>query len=72
MISKFSLFECITRSSSLSSLEETKIIAIVNWIFHVSDCLRSFTMPLKYGVILLRYASTDSMLFLSLLLFYSV
>ena len=32
MISTLSLFECITHSSSLS-LEEIKLIAIVNWFF---------------------------------------
>ena len=36
MISMLSLFECITRSSSWS-LEEIKLFAIANWIFHVSD-----------------------------------
>ena len=40
MISMSSLFECITHSSSLSSLEEIKSIAIVNWIFNVRDFLR--------------------------------
>ena len=39
MISMLSLFECILRSSSLS-LEEIKLIAIVNWIFHMPDFLR--------------------------------
>ena len=37
MISMLSLFECITCSLSLSSLEEIKLIFIVDWIFHVSD-----------------------------------
>ena len=36
MISMSSLSECITCSSSLS-LEEMKLFAIVNWIFHVSN-----------------------------------
>ena len=36
MISVLSLFECIMHSSSLS-LEEIKLIAIVNWIFHGSN-----------------------------------
>ena len=67
-----SLFECIIRSSPLSSLEEIKLIVIVNSIFHVSDYLRSFMMFLKHGLILSRYFSIDSILFLSLLLFYSV
>ena len=50
-----SLFECITCSSSFS--EEKKIIVIVNWIFHVSDFLRSFMTSFKYGLILSRYYS---------------
>ena len=58
MISMLSLFECITCSSSLS-LEEIKLIAIVNCISNVSDFLRLFMMSFKYGVILLRYSSTD-------------
>ena len=32
MISLLSLFECITRSSSLSSLEEIKLIITINFI----------------------------------------
>ena len=51
-------------SLSLSSLVEyIKLIVTNNWIFHVSDCLRSFTMSLKYGLILSRYSSTDSVLY---------
>ena len=50
MISILSLFEWITRFSS-RSLEEIKLIAIVNWIFHVSDFLRSFMISFKYGLI---------------------
>ena len=57
MIFMLSLFEFITRSSSLSSSEERKSFVIVNWIFHVLDCLRSFIMSLKYGLILSRYSS---------------
>ena len=68
MISMLSLFECITCSSSLS-LEEIKLIAIVNWIFHVSHFLRLFDV-FKHGLILLRYFLTDSVLFLSSLLSY--
>ena len=45
---------------------------IVNWIFHVSDFLRLFMMSFKLGLILLRYSSTDNVLFLSLLLSYSL
>ena len=66
-----SLFECITHSSSLS-LEEIKLIAIFNWIFHVSDFLRLFMMSFKYGLILLRYSLTDRVLFLSTLLSNSI
>ena len=65
-----SLFEFITCSSSLST-QETKLIAIVGWIFHVSDFSRLF-MSFKYGPILLRYYSTDSVLFLLLLLSYLI
>ena len=36
MISTLALFECITRSS-IVSLEEIKLIDIVNWTFHLSD-----------------------------------
>ena len=50
MISTFSFFECITPSASLS-IKEIKITAIVSWIFHVSDFLRLFVMPFKYGII---------------------
>ena len=59
MISILSLFDCITWSSSLPS-EEIKLVAIVNWIFHVSGILRSFMISFKYRLILLRYSSTDS------------
>ena len=50
------------------SFEETKLIAIVIGIFHVSHFSRSF----RYGQVLLRYYLTDSVLFLSPLLSYSV
>ena len=54
-------------------LYNAKLIAIFNWIFHVSDLLRSFmTSFFKYGLVLLRYSSTDSVLFLSPLLLYSI
>ena len=62
-----SLFQCITHSSSLSMKE------IVNRIFHVTEFLRLFMINFKYGLILLsRYSPTDSVLFLSLLLLYSI
>ena len=66
-----SLFECITRFSLLT-LEGIKLIAIVNSIFHVSDFLRLFMMSFKCGLILLRYSSIDSVLFLSPLPSYSI
>ena len=58
MISMLSLFECTTCYSS-SSMEEIKLIVII-WIFHASDFLKLFLMFLKYGLIFLRYSSTDS------------
>ena len=70
MTSLLYFFECITHSPSLS-LEEIKLIAIVNWIFRVPDFVRLLMMSFKYGLILLRYSSTDSHLFLSPLLSYS-
>ena len=71
MISMLSLYGCITCSSSLS-IEKLKLIAIVYWIFHVLDFLRLFIMSFKYGLILLRYSSANSVLFLSLLLSNSI
>ena len=65
------IFERITRFSLLP-LEEIKFIAIVNSIFHVSDFLRLFMMSFKRGLILLRYSSIDSVLFLSPLPSYSI
>ena len=59
MISMLSLFEYITHSSSLA-MKEIKLFAIVNWLFNVSDFLRLFMMPFKYGIILLKNSSTDS------------
>ena len=50
MIFILSLYECIT-CSSLVSLEETRLIAAVNWIFHVLYFLRLFMISLKYGLI---------------------
>ena len=67
MISMLSFFESITHSSSLS-LPELKLMAIANWVFHVLDFLRLFMMCFKNGLYLLRYSSTDSVLFLSSLL----
>ena len=67
MISMLSLFEGIIRSSSLS-MEEIKLFAIDNWIFHMSDFLRLYMMSFKYGLTLL----TGSGLTLSPLLSYSI
>ena len=53
MISMLPLSECITSSSSIS-LGEIKLIAIVNWILHVSDFLRLFMLPFKYGLIFIK------------------
>ena len=69
MISMLSIFECITPSSSLS-MEEITLFAIVNWIFLVSNFLRFYIKSFKYGPILLRYSSTDNVLFPSPLLLY--
>ena len=53
---------------SLLTLQEIKLIAISNWILNVSDFLRLFMIFFKYGLILLKYSLTDSVLFLALLL----
>ena len=65
-----SVLEYVTRSSSVY-LEEIKLIAIINWIFHVADLLRSFMISFKYGLTLLRDYSIDRVFFLSSLLSYS-
>ena len=57
------LFECITRSSSLSSLEEIILIVIANWIFHALDFVRPYMICSKYSLIVLRYLLIDSVLF---------
>ena len=71
MISLMPLFDCITRSLLLH-LEDIKLIAIITWIFCVSGSFRLFMISIKYGLILLRYSSNDSVLFLSLLPSYSI
>ena len=71
MFSILSLSKCITCFSSLS-MEEIKLFDIANWIFHVSDFLRLFMIPFKYGLILKRYFSTDTVLFLSPLPSYTI
>ena len=50
---------------SIMSLEERKLIAIVNWIFHITDLLRLFIMSFKHGLIFLRYSLVERVLFLS-------
>ena len=65
-----SLFECMTCSLSLP-LEEIRLIAIVNSIFHSLDFLRLF-MSFEYSSTVLRYSSTYSVLSLSPLLLYSI
>ena len=71
MISMLSLFECIIRSSPVS-LEEVKLIAIVNWIFYISDYLRLFIMYFKYDLISSRYSLIDRISFLSSLPLYYI
>ena len=65
-----SLFECMTCSLPLP-LEEIRLIATVNSIFHLSDFLRLF-MSFEYSSTVLRYSSTYSVLSLSPLLLYSI
>ena len=71
MISMLSLSECVTNSSPVS-LEDLMITAVVKWILHVSDALRSFMISFNYGLILLTCFSIHSVLFLSPLLSYSL
>ena len=66
-----SLFDCITCSSSLS-LEEIKLIAMVNWILYVLGFLRLLVMSFKHVIVLLKYSSADAVLFLSSLLSYLI
>ena len=54
----FSLFECNAYSWWLSSLEEIKLILIVNWILYDSDFLRPL-MSFNYGLILSIFSSND-------------
>ena len=53
-------------------MEEIKLLTTVNLIVHVPVFLKLFMMFFKYGLILLRYCSTDSALFLLLLRSYSI
>ena len=48
------LFECIRIFSSLS-LEDIKLVAMVNWIFHVWAFLRTFIITFKYGLIVFLF-----------------
>ena len=52
-------------------MEEITLFGIVNWIFCMLNFLRLF-MSFKYGLILLRYSSSGSVLFPSLLLSNSI
>ena len=53
------------------SLEQTKLIAIVNWIF-TYQTFWDYLLSFKNGLILLRYSSIDKVLLLSLLFSYSI
>ena len=53
-------------------MEEIKLIAIVSWIFCVSDFLRLFMIFFKYGLILSKYFSTDPALYPSPLALYLI
>ena len=53
-------------------MEEINLFPIVPNFPRLRYFLRLFMMPFKYGIILLRYSSTDSVLFLLLLLSYSI
>ena len=44
------LFECNTGSSS-ASLEKIKLIAIINWVFCISDIFRVFIMSVNYDFV---------------------
>ena len=71
MISMLPHFRCIIRFWQMS-LEEIKLITVVNWFFHVSDFLRVFMMYFKYGLISPRNSLIDRVLFLLPLLSYSI
>ena len=58
--------------SLLVSLEDIKLITIVNSIFHVSDFWSLFLMSFKHGLISLRYSLIDRVLFPSPLVSYSI
>ena len=54
-----SLFYCIVCSLSVS-LEEIKLIAIFNQVFHVSNFRKLVIIYSKYGLTLLIYSSIDN------------
>ena len=58
------LFECITYFLSVS-LEDIKLIAIVNWILQTSDFFEIICDIFKYGWSSLKYSLIDNVLFLS-------
>ena len=60
---------CITCSSSL---EQIKLIGIVNWIFHVPDFLSLFMMSFKHGLVSWKCFLIYKTLFLSSLLSYLI
>ena len=66
-----SLLVCIVRVS-LESLEEKKLIATVNLVFHSLLVLKSSIKSFKYGLISSRYSLIDNVLSLSPLLSYSI
>ena len=57
MICMLSLFQSIPHSFSFY-IEEIKLFAVVNWIFHISYFFRLFMMFFKCGLILFGYSST--------------
>ena len=65
------LRECTARSS-LMSLVDIKLIAIVNWICHVSDIFGLFVAYVKYDLITSTYCLIDSPLFISPLRFITI
>ena len=66
-----SFFECMTRFSWVS-IEHINITDILDWIFQVSDFLRSFMISFKCGLNLLKYSSIENVLFLLSLLSESI
>ena len=52
------IFRCITHSSLLS-MEEITLFAIVKWTVHEPDFLRLFMMYFKHGLLLWTHSSTE-------------